>query len=96
MDTKYDMCVDYDSLCNLEQMLNRISQNMGDSADTMLYALKNSSGFLSGAQFDRACQTTVKCSDTARYTMENITEVLKYITRLKRCLEEYSGCGYSK
>lgn len=96
METRYDMCVDYDTLCEIEKKLKNISLNLGSSADSMLYALHNCYGFLAGQQFDKACQTTAQCSEISKLTISNISEVLRYISRLKECLELYSSCGFKK
>ncbi|WP_034449383.1 hypothetical protein [Butyrivibrio sp. AE2032] len=96
MGTSYDMCIDYETLCELESKLINISNNLGVSADSMLFALRNCDGFLSGNQFEKASQTTITCSEVSKKTIENISEVLKYITKLKECLETYSGCRYSE
>ena len=96
MGTSYDMCIDYETLCELENKLTNISNNLGVSADSMLFALRNCEGFLSGNQFEKASQTTIMCSEVSKKTIENISEVLKYIAKLKECLETYSGCRYSE
>ena len=94
MGSTYDMCIDYETLCEIESKLIDISRNLSVSADTMLDALRKCDGFLSGNQFEKACQTTITCSDVSKKTVENISEMLKYIAKLKECLEIYSGCGY--
>ena len=96
MGTSYDMCIDYETLCELESKLIDIRNNVGVSADSMLFALRNCDGFLSGNQFEKASQTTIMCSEVSKKTIENISEVLKYIAKLKECLETYSGCRYSE
>lgn len=96
MGTAYDMCIDYETLCEIENKLSNISNNLSVSSDSMLFALRNCDGFLSGNQFEKASQTTILCSDVSKKTVENITETLKYIAKLKECLETYSGCGYSE
>ena len=94
MSSEYDMCNDYDTLCHLENKLRNIKTNLGNSADTMLYELRNAGEFLSGNQYEKASNTTIQCSYNSRYTIENIDEVLKYIAKLKNSIEEYSGCGF--
>ena len=95
MSSKYDICNDYDTLCQLEDKLKKIKNALGTSADIMLFNLRNSGEFLSGNQYNKASQTTIQCSDATRYTMENIDVVLKYIAKLKKNIEEYNRCGYS-
>ena len=96
MGASYDMCIDYETLCIIESKLISIRNNLGVSADSMLFSLRSCGGFLSGNQFDKACQTTIKCADVSQKTMKNISDVLKYISKLKECLESYSGCRYSE
>ena len=96
MDSGYDMCIDYETLCEIEQKLINVKENLSVSADSMLYALRNCEGFLSGNQFEKACKTTIVCTDVSKKTVENITELLNYISRLKQCLESYSNCRYSE
>ena len=95
MAAEYDMCIDYDTLCEIEQKLKNISNNLGVSADSMLFALRNCDGFLAGKQFEKASKTTITCTEVSKRTIENINNVLAYINKLKECLETYSGCGYN-
>lgn len=96
MGAAYDMCVDYETLCEIENKLINIGKNLGASADSMLYALRNCDGFLSGNQFQKASNTTIICTEVSKKTIENISEMLKYISKLKECLEAYSGCRYNE
>lgn len=96
MSAGFDMCIDYETLCEIEQKLNNINKNLSVSADSMLYALRNCDDFLSGHQFEKARETTILCTEVSKKTSDNISEVLIYISKLKECLEFYSGCGYSE
>lgn len=95
MGSTYDMCIDYETLCEIESKLCNISKNLGISAERMLDTLRNCDGFLSGNQFDKVSQTTLICSDVSQKTIDNISEMLKFISKLKESLETYSGCRYN-
>ena len=91
MDSQYDVCVDYDALCVIEEKLKRIGLNLTDATEKMLFALQTSQGFLAGRQFEKAQKTTMGCIDITAKTNNNIRNTLEYIDQLK---ELYSQAIY--
>ena len=96
MQQKYDMNVDLDTICNIENNLQRINKNLGLSVRQMSGAINSSSSFLSGNQFEKAKRTTQECIGISNRASQNIENSLKYLTKLKRILEEYCRCTYSE
>ena len=96
MDSQYDVCVDYDALCVIEEKLKRIGLNLTDATEKMLFALQTSQGFLAGRQFVKAQKTTMGCIDITAKTNNNIRNTLEYIDQLKELLMQYNGCKYEE
>ncbi len=93
---QYDMNVDYAVLCQVESKLKSIRENLTESTDCMVYALRSAGNYLSGEQFGKACETTLLCADSARKSVENIDQLISYIGALKCSFESYSRCGYGR
>lgn len=91
----YDMCVDYDILCGVEDKLQNIEYDLNNSAIQMVKAIQVSQDFLAGNQFEKAKRTTFLCIESTRRTGSNIRHAMDYITKLKSALDEYGKCGYS-
>ena len=96
MNYNYDMNVDIDTLCKILSELESIRRNISESTDCMVFALRHSGNFLSGEQYGKACETTLLCAESARKTVENISHVMEYVSKLKTGLESYSRCEYGK
>ena len=94
MNSAYDMCVSYDTLCDLEDKFRKIDDGLRNSTEQMIKAIQNSQEFLSGNQFERAKSTTSNCVELTEKTSNNINRALKYIDELMSALEEYGSCGY--
>lgn len=94
MDDQYDINVDYEALCETEDKLKRIGNNLNESTERMVLALQYCQGFLSGNQFDKASQTTFDCIEQAGKTSNNISNAINYIEQLKHAVERYSKCVY--
>ena len=90
----YDMNVDYDLLCVVEEKMRIINRCIEESADSMSRSLINSEGFLSGKQYEAAKKTTMECLEISRLNEARIRSLLMFISRLKDIVEEYSGCTY--
>lgn len=89
MSSNYDICVDYDTLCVIEEKLSRIMYNLTESADRMEHAIRVSQGFLSGNQFEKAKGTTNECVALTAKTAGNIQSALNYLGELRQILDEY-------
>lgn len=95
MATSYDMCVEYDVLCEMEDKLQKIEYDLNNSADQMVKAIQVSQDFLAGNQFEKAKRTTSACVEVTKRTGNNIKRAMDYLEKLKASLEEYGKCGYS-
>lgn len=71
MESKYDVCVDFDALCAIEDKLKRIGVNLSDATQKMHLSLQTSQGFLAGNQFEKAQKTTMGCIDITDRTIRN-------------------------
>lgn len=91
----YDMCVDYDTLCDIGDELQKIEHNLEESTQKMTNAILRSQKFLSGNQFEKAKVTTERCLILTKRTRENIMLARTYIEQLRACVNEYGGCSYS-
>lgn len=89
------MCVDYDTLCSIEDKLQKIEFDLNNSTQKMVDAIQRSQDFLAGNQFEKAKNTTMSCVELSRKTEINIDYAKKYIGDLRMALEEYGRCGYS-
>lgn len=96
MGAAYDIFVDYDSLCDLQNRLDRISQNLVYSVEQMTNSIRSSQDFLSGVQFEKAKETTLSCVKTAKGTIDNIRHARDYLEKLKAILEDYAQCKYEE
>lgn len=96
MESKYDVCVDFDTLCAIEDKLKRIGRNLSDATEKMLLALQTSQGFLAGNQFEKAQKTTMGCVDITAKSNNNIRNALTYIDQLKELIMVYNTCRYEE
>ena len=95
MSGTYDICVDYDTLCELQYKLELISHDLTNSTEQMKRAIQNSQEFLAGYQFEKAKKTTMDCVNLTGKTSSNIRHAMEYLEKLKGILEEYGRCVYS-
>ena len=95
MSSSYDMCVDYDVLCDIEVKLEKIEYDLNNSTDQMVKAIQVSQSFLAGNQFEKAKRTTATCVEMTRRTGNNIRSAMEYIEKLKTAMDDYGKCGYS-
>ena len=95
MNTAYDICVDYDTLSELQYKLELITHDLANSTEQMTRAIQNSQEFLAGAQFEKAKNTTMTCVNLAEKTANNIRHAMEYLEKLQAVLEEYGRCSYS-
>lgn len=95
MSNTYDICVDYDTLCELQHKLELIKHDLTNSTDQMKRAIQNSQEFLAGYQFEKAKRTTMACVSLTEKTSNNIRHAMEYLEKLKGVLEEYGRCAYS-
>ncbi len=91
----YDMCVDYDVLCDIEEKLENIKHDLNNSTDQMFRAIQVSQDFLAGNQFEKAKKTTTSCIEITKRTENNIRYAMEYILKLKETMDEYGKCGYN-
>lgn len=96
MESKYDVCVDFDALCAIEDKLKRIGVNLSDATQKMHLSLQTSQGFLAGNQFEKAQKTTIGCIDITDRTIRNISNALTYIDQLKELIAVYDTCRYEE
>lgn len=90
------MCVDYDTLCTIENKLQKIEFDLTNSTQKMVEAIQRSQDFLNGNQFEKAKNTTMNCVEVSKKTETNIKYAKKYIGDLRMALEEYGRCVYSE
>ena len=90
----FDIDVDYDTLCRLEEKLQYISHDLTESTERMSQAIQRSQDFLAGNQFEKAKNTTMTCIRNANRTNVNLNNARKYLGDLKSLLEEYGRCTY--
>lgn len=90
----YDMCVDYDELCTVEDKLKKIEYDLSNSTEQMVRAIQVSQEFLAGMQFEKAKRTTAACVEVTQKAGNNIRNAIEYIAKLKTALEDYSNCSY--
>lgn len=95
MSAVYDMSVDYDTLCKIEDKLQKIEYDLNGSTEKMVAAIQISQDFLAGNQFEKAKSTTMSCVELTGKTGTNIKYARDYISKLRTALEEYSRCGYT-
>ena len=94
MSAGFDINVDYDTLCRLEEKLQYISHDLTESTEQMSQAIQRSQDFLAGNQFEKAKNTTMTCIQHTNRTNGNIKYARKYLGDLKSLLEEYGRCTY--
>lgn len=92
----YDICVDYDTLCDMEDKLKKIEYDLHNSSDRMVEAIRSSQSFLAGNQFEKAKMVTTNCIAITRQTGNNVRYAIEYIIKLRSVLEEYGRCNYNK
>lgn len=94
MSASYDICVDYDVLCELEYKLELIMHDLNCSTEQMAKAILNSEEYLSGHQFEKAKQTTKDCIKLTEKTGKNIKNAIDYLKTIEELLIEYGKCVY--
>lgn len=94
MDKIYDICVDYDTLSNLEYKIDLILYDLRESIEKMTQALQNSQMFLAGKQYDKAVQTTTSCLQKSKEAENNLVHAKDYLKKLQDSLIEYEQCSY--
>ena len=95
MSMAYDICVDYDTLCELQYKLELITHDLTNSTEQMTRAIQYSQEFLVGYQFEKAKKTTMACVNLTAKTGNNIRHAMEYLEKLKAFLEEYGRCTYN-
>ncbi len=95
MGTSYDMCIDYDTLCELRYKLELIAHDLTSSTEQMTKAIRDGQAFLAGQQFEKAKKTTLDCVNLTTKTSSNIQHAIEYLDKLKTAIEEYGRCAYS-
>ena len=90
----YDMCVDCDTLNEIEDHLKRINYNLENSIQSMSSAIQDSKEYLSGYQFEKAKRTTEVCISSSKKTANNIRYAIKYLKDIEGVLDEYAAYAY--
>jgi hypothetical protein len=90
----YDMDINYDTLCSIEEKLEKIKLNLNDSTQKMSDAIQRSQDFLAGMQYEKARSITARSVELTKRTHVNISNAQKYIGDLRLIMEEYGRCGY--
>ncbi|WP_028236466.1 hypothetical protein [Pseudobutyrivibrio sp. MD2005] len=94
MSTGFDMCVDYDTLCEVQEKLKKIQYDLSNSTEQMVKAINSSQDFLAGNQFEKAKNTTAACLQISSRTGNNIQHAMEYLEKLKNTMDEYGRCSY--
>ena len=94
MSGSYDIYVDYNTLCTIEDKLQKIGYDLTESTQKMMESIQRSQDFLAGNQFEKAKAVTANCTALTAQTSTNIKHAQDYIGKLRTALEEYSKCGY--
>lgn len=94
MGAGYDMSVNGETLCIIEDKLHKIEYDLNTSAQRMVDAIQRSQDFLSGNQFEKVKGITINCVELTQKTGVNIRYAQDYIRELRFALEEYSKCDY--
>ena len=95
MASTYDICVDYDTLCEIEYKLELIAHDLSNSNEQMVRAISVSQDFLAGNQFEKARRTTMECARLTEKTSGNIKHAVEYLEKLKDMLTKYGLCAYT-
>ena len=95
MNETFDMSVDYEVLCDMEAHLERIDYDLIQSIQSMAGAIRDSSEYLSGYQFEKAKRTTETCISLAKKTEKNIRHAISYLKEIQEVLYEYRLYAYS-
>ena len=95
MASTYDICVDYDTLCEIEYKLELITHDLNNSTTQMVRAIRESQDFLAGNQFEKAKRTTIECTKLTEKTAGNIKHAMEYLEKLKDILTRYGQCAYT-
>jgi hypothetical protein len=95
MSASYDICLDYDTLCDLQYKLELITHDLSNSTEQMSRAIRDGQQFLAGYQFEKAKSITFACVNLTAKTGNNIRHAIEYLEQLKAILEEYGRCAYS-
>ena len=91
----YDIDVEYDVLCSIEDKLRKIEYDIEGSTERMSDAIRRSQDFLAGRQFEKAKETTKACVELTGRTRQNISYAREYIVKLQDLIDEYSKYTYS-
>ena len=92
----YDINVEYETLCVIEDKLNKIQYDLTESTSRMNESIQRSGEFLAGNQFEKAKETTTKCLDVSNKTLLNIKRATDFIVKLRDVLDSYGTCGYKE
>ena len=91
----YDICVEYDTLCDISDKLKKIEYDIDKSTDRMKAAIQRAQDFLAGNQFEKAKNTTMSCVEITNRTQINLKKAENFIEKLREIVEEYGKCTYS-
>lgn len=96
MSGTYDVCVDYDALCKMEDNLLMIQHDLSESTERMKTAIAQSQNFLAGNQFEKAKNTTLMCAAMSETTLRNIDKAKNYLSELRMALDLYARGEYEE
>ena len=96
MGETFDICVEYNTLCELQYKLELIMHDLTNSTEQMARAIENSQEFLAGYQYEKVKRITMECINRTGKTENNIHHAIEYLEELKGFLEEYGLYMYNE
>ena len=92
----YDMCVDYDILCDAKEKLHIIQHDLDNISMQMENSIDIAQEYLAGVQYEKAKQITVSCTKNTTNAEKNIEYAMKYLVDLMGKMDEYSRCKFER
>lgn len=92
--TSYDMCVEFDVLCDLDEKLHLIKHNLENIRTQMDNSINRAQDYLAGEQYEKAKRITETCVKDTTKTEGNIEYAMKYLSELMAKMEEYNSCKF--
>lgn len=90
----YDMCVDYDVLCDAEEKLHLIQHNIENISSQMENSINRAQEYLAGVQYEKAKSITEKSIKDTAQIGKNLEYAMKYLLDLMSKIDEYSTCKF--
>lgn len=90
----YDIDVEYDELCRVDEKLSSIEKRIHNSLTDMINTVNSNNEYLSGQQYNKMRNTTDSYRKQAMSSINEIECTRDYIQELKAVIQEYSKCIY--